>query len=183
MPPLRLAPEWRIREWLNAPAPLSLETLRGRVVYAVAFQMLCPGCVSHALPQALRVRAVFDEAAVAVIGLHTVFEHHEAQGSRAALDAFLKEYRIGIPVGVDAPAAEGGLPQTMRLYAMQGTPTALLVDRAGRLRMQRFGHVDDLSLGASIQAPLGETPLADDHVEAPAEDIPVTCRPRGCEST
>lgn len=161
MAALREAPEWRVDTWLNpeglnAAGPLSLAAMRGRVVVAVAFQMLCPGCVSHALPQAMRVRTVFGANDVAVIGLHAVFEHHEAQGSAAALAAFLHEYRIDFPVAIDKPAQGGGVPETMRAYAMQGTPTVLLIDRAGRLRLHRFGHVDDLYLGAAIQALVGE---------------------------
>lgn len=156
MPALRPAAEFRVAHWLNAPAPLSLAALRGRVVMAVAFQMLCPGCVAHALPQASRVRAAFSEADLAVIGLHTVFEHHAAQGTREALAAFLHEYRIAFPVGADAPSPGGGPPQTMRAYAMQGTPTTILVDREGRLRLSRFGHVDDLTLGAFIATLVGE---------------------------
>ena len=78
------APEWRIVEWVNGEAPLS--ALRGRVVVALAFQMLCPGCATQALPQMSRVRAAFGEADVAVVGLHTVFEHHEAM-TPAALTA------------------------------------------------------------------------------------------------
>jgi len=154
----RPAPDWTIRDWLNAPAEMSLEALRGRVVMALAFQMLCPGCASHALPQAKRVRAAFGEGEVAVVGLHTVFEHHAAQGPVDALAAFLHEYKIGFPVGVDAPGDGGGLPETMRAYAMQGTPTTILIDRAGRLRMQRFGHVEDLHLGAAIATLVGEAP-------------------------
>ncbi len=156
---VRLAQPWTIAEWLNVGAPIALDSMRGRVVLAVAFQMLCPGCVSHALPQAQRVRAAFAESDLAVIGLHCVFEHHEAQGTRAALEAFLHEYRIGFPVGIDAHAQGDPLPKTMRAYNMQGTPTTLLIDRAGRLRMQTFGHVDDLRLGAAIGTLLGEGEL------------------------
>jgi hypothetical protein len=144
------APEWQVLQWLNTPEPLSLAALRGRVVLVIAFQMLCPGCVSLGLPQALRARKAFVGSGLAVIGLHTVFEHHEAQGSRAALAAFLHEYRIGFPVGIDAPSAHGGLPQTMQAYNMQGTPTTLLIDRAGRLRLHHFGHIEDMELGATI---------------------------------
>jgi AhpC/TSA family len=150
------ASEWRVSHWLNTPSPLSLGALRGRVVLAVAFQMLCPGCVSQGLPQAQRARAAFSPEDVAVIGLHTVFEHHEAQGTPQALAAFLHEYRISFPVGIDAQSGEG-IPQTMRLYQMQGTPTTILIDRAGMLRLQTFGHLDDLRLGAAIQALIGET--------------------------
>ena len=144
-----LAPELEVSRWFNAPAPLTLAALRGRVVLVEAFQMLCPGCVSHGLPQAQRVRQVFHREDVAVIGLHTVFEHHAAM-TPVALEAFLHEYRIDFPVGVDTPSAESPIPRTMAAYGMRGTPTLLLVDRAGRLRQHHFGQVEDLVLGAQI---------------------------------
>jgi len=141
------APEWRTVQWFNSHEPLSLERLSGRVIVLYAFQMLCPGCVSHALPQAKRLRETFGEQQVAVIGLHTVFEHHEANSPKT-LAAFLHENRIDFPVGIDAPGADGGIPETMRAYIMQGTPTVVLIDGQGRLRRQYFGHVPDLRLGA-----------------------------------
>ena len=36
------------------------------------------------------------------------------------------------------------------------TPTLILIDRAGRLRLQHFGLVDDLRLGAQIATLLSE---------------------------
>ena len=139
------APELQTTDWLNTDEPTLLGALRGKVVLIEAFQMLCPGCVSHGLPQAMRAHRVFDRDEVAVVGLHTVFEHHDAQGSRAALAAFLHEYKITFPVGIDAPSGRGGLPKTMALYGMKGTPTLLLVDKRGRLRKHKFGWEDDLS--------------------------------------
>jgi hypothetical protein len=156
------APEWQVAHWLNTPAPLTLADLRGRVVFMVAFQMLCPGCVSEGLPQALRAREAFPESELAVVGLHTVFEHHEAQGTKAALQAFLHEYRIGFPVGIDESDPENAIPRTMQAYAMRGTPTTLIFDRSGRLRVREFGHLDDLRLGAVIAALIAEKkPAAD----------------------
>lgn len=144
------APLWRISEWLNTPAPMDLEAQRGHVVVACAFQMLCPGCVSHAIPQLKAVHELFAPLGAIVVGLHTVFEHHEAM-TTTALRAFLHEYRVRCPVGVDAPASDGGsIPQTMSAYRMQGTPTFLLIDRSGQLRRQIFGHTPDLQLGAEI---------------------------------
>ena len=145
-----LAPPWRISEWLNTPVPLDLEAQRDYVVVACAFQMLCPGCVSHAIPQLKAVHELFTPLGAVVVGLHTVFEHHEAM-TTTALRAFLHEYRVRCPIGVDAPAVDGGrIPQTMAAYRMQGTPTFLLIDRSGCLRRQIFGHVPDLQLGADI---------------------------------
>ena len=146
----RPAPEWQTTMWFNTPEPLSLERLRGRVVLLHAFQMLCPGCVARGLPQARRVAELFADAPLTVVGLHTVFEHHEAMGAES-LRAFLHEYRILFPVGVDMAGMDGDpIPLTMRVYAMQGTPTTVLIDARGRLRRQVFGIHDDLLLGAEI---------------------------------
>ncbi|PKP78233.1 MAG: alkyl hydroperoxide reductase [Alphaproteobacteria bacterium HGW-Alphaproteobacteria-3] len=154
------APPILASEWLNTPAPLALETLRGRVVAVECFQMLCPGCVSHGLPQAQRIAQTFRAEDVVVIGLHCVFEHHDAQGP-VSLAAFLHEYRIRFPVAVDMVGTDGPLPQTMARYALEGTPTLLLIDRSGRLRARHFGSVPDLALGADIMALVREGMNAD----------------------
>ena len=144
------APAWRMSAWLNTRSPIGLEVQHGRVVVACAFQMLCPGCVAQALPQLKAVHQRFASDDMLVVGLHTVFEHHEAM-TIAALKAFLYENQIQLPVGVDQHVAGGGsVPQTMAAYRMRGTPTWLLIDRAGNLRRQVFGHIDDLMLGAEI---------------------------------
>lgn len=151
-----LAPEWHIAEWLNTSEPIRLEEQRGRVVVACAFQMLCPGCVAHAIPQLKAVSELFAPPGTVVVGLHTVFEHHEAM-TTTSLRAFLYENRIHFPVGVDAPPDVGGpVPRTMQAYQMQGTPTLLLIDHAGRLRRQVFGRLSDLELGAAIASLLTE---------------------------
>jgi len=146
----RSAPEWMTTTWFNTPEPLSLERLRGQVVVLHAFQMLCPGCVAHGIPQTQRIADIFKSAPLTVIGLHTVFEHHEAMGLES-LRAFLHEYRVRFPVGVDVPGPDGDpMPRTMRAYAMEGTPTTVLIDARGQLRRQVFGVHDDLLLGAEI---------------------------------
>lgn len=143
------APPWSVTSWLHADIAPTLESMRGSVVVAHAFQMLCPGCVQYALPQMMKVREQFDERDVAVIGLHTVFEHHEAM-TPVALRAFAHEYRLDVPIGIDAHEAGASLPVTMRRYGMRGTPTLLLIDRRGDLRLHVFGAVDDMALGAAI---------------------------------
>ncbi|MBN8473204.1 redoxin family protein [Sulfuritalea sp.] len=150
-----MALEWQVDVWLNTRAPLELSQLRGRVVLLHAFQMLCPGCVSHAVPQAERVHQEYAEHGVSVIGLHTVFEHHAAM-MPVALEAFLHEYRVTHPVGVDVAVAGISIPATMRRYGMQGTPTLILIDRAGKLRLHELGRMDDLRLGMMLGQLLAE---------------------------
>lgn len=150
-----VAPEFEVSAWLNAAQAPTLAALRGRVVAVVAFQMLCPGCVSHGIPQAKAIRQLFSDDEVAVLGLHSVFEHHAAM-NRTALDAFVHEYRIDFPVGIDRPDKAGPIPRTMARYAMRGTPTLLLFDRHGILRHSLFGHVEDMRVGALIGNLLAE---------------------------
>ena len=111
--------------------------------------MLCPGCVSDGLPQAMRVHEAFGDGMVKVLGLHTVFEHHEAMLPES-LEAFFYEYKIRFPVGVDQAGIGVAIPKTMEAYQMQRTPTLILIDKLGRRRAQHFGHVSDLQLGAEI---------------------------------
>ena len=135
-------------EWLNTDDPPVLEGLKGRVVVVEAFQMLCPGCVGHGLPQALRIRQTFRPEDVMVIGLHSVFEHHEAM-TPVALRAFLHEYRIRFPVAVDA-VGQGPMPRTMAEWGLEGTPSLILFDRQGRMRARHLGQVSDMAVGAEI---------------------------------
>ena len=175
-----LAPELQVTQWFNSPVPISLSDLRGKVVVIEAFQMLCPGCVSHGLPQAKRVSEAFSRDDVVVLGLHSVFEHHCAMRPHA-LEAFLHEYRIGFPVGVDQQSdiESTALPKTMQAYQLRGTPSLLVIDQAGRLRLNLFGQEDDMKLAATISRLVFETINSDEISEA-GNIVGQTCTPEGC---
>lgn len=147
-PPSSLPP-LRVSRWFNTPVPIELDALRGRVVVIHAFQMLCPACVMHGLPQVVKLRETFAEDQVAVIGLHTVFEHHAVMGVEA-LQAFIHEYRLRMPIGIDEANGDGDVPLTMTAWGLQGTPSLLVLDREGRLRLKHLGRLDDMALGAVI---------------------------------
>jgi peroxiredoxin len=149
------APPLQVSEWLNTKAPLALEDLRGKVVVLHAFQMLCPACVQLATPQMQQLQAMFEGGEVAVVGLHTVFEHHEAMRP-VSLKAFAHENRLTFPIGVDRHEAGDPVPLTMRAYGFQGTPSLVLIDRQGRIRYQGFGHEPDLGLGVLVGSLVAE---------------------------
>ena len=133
------APEIAVSQWFNSIEPLTLAGLRGRPVLLHAFQMLCPGCVAHGTPQAQRAFDLFKHSDLQVIGLHTVFEHHAAM-TPVSLEAFIHEYRLGFPIGVD--------------QAEEGTPFPVTIGRDGNIVHHGFGQQSDMALGAIIAAEL-----------------------------
>ncbi|MBL1293872.1 MAG: redoxin domain-containing protein [Thiotrichales bacterium] len=172
------APEWSVSQWFNTATPITLEQLRGKVVVLHAFQMLCPGCVSHGIPQAQKLYDYFSKDDVTVIGMHTVFEHHDAM-TPTSLEAFLYEYRVKFPVGVDRANDGGGTPVTMARYQMRGTPTLILIDRDGMLRANYFGRPEDLQVGAEVSALVNAAHI-DNKLATDSDAIVEGCNDDGC---
>lgn len=170
------APELQVSEWFNTDKNLKLSDFLGKVVVIEAFQMLCPGCVIHGIPLAQAVREHFSNEHVAVIGLHTVFEHHDAM-TPVSLKAFLHEYRIRFPVAVDKQGT-GPLPETMAAYGMRGTPSLVLLDQSGRIAAHHFGQVSKLQLGAEIGSLLASEAAAEDASRQPSQAR--RCDDTGC---
>jgi thiol-disulfide isomerase/thioredoxin len=149
MDALAPAPAWQVSQWFNCPQAIDFNQLKGKVVLLHAFQLLCPGCVSHGVPQAERVHRMLAGDDLIVVGLHTVFEHHAAM-TPVVLEAFLYENQIPHPIGVDVHQYGSTIPLTMLRYGLRGTPSIVVIDRAGRIRLNEFGKVDDLLLGSSL---------------------------------
>ena len=76
-----------------------------------------------------------------------------------SLEAFIHEYRLTFPIGVDE-AGDGALPVTMGRYGMRGTPTTVVIDRDGRIVEHAFGQVDDLALGLLLGSLAARQPIA-----------------------
>lgn len=174
------APPLSVSQWFNAEQPITLDAMRGRIVVIYAFQMLCPGCVAHGLPQAMKVSQTFSRHELVVLGLHSVFEHHDAMAPHA-LQAFLHEYRISFPVGVDRLAADNTIPSTMQDYRLRGTPSLIVIDRQGLLRLNHFGHLDDLPLGVLLGTLIAE-PAPERASLAGAGDDETSLCPPGAEN-
>lgn len=146
--------ELEVSQWLNHKG-LTPQDLRGKVVLIEVFQMLCPGCVNHSIPQAVKIHRKIDDSQLQVIGLHSVFEHHDVM-TPEALKVFLSEFGVAFPVAVDKPRKGQPIPTTMKKYRLEGTPSTMLVDRKGRIRQVEFGQMDDFVLGLLIGSLLSE---------------------------
>jgi len=130
-----------VQEWLNSPEGYNLDVKAPRVKVIHAFQMLCPGCVYHGIPQTIELYERLKDHNVDVVGLHTVFENHHAMGPDS-LKVFIKEFRLPFPVGIDQHVDGKWMPETMKAYDLQGTPSTIVIDQQGEIRVKHFGIID-----------------------------------------
>ena len=144
----KIAPEWRISEWLNGEGT-TVEALRGKVVVIDFFQLWCPGCNAFSVPLMHKWEKQYAEQAeagdIVFLSIHTVFEGHEYQNPDR-LREYVKNKGITHLVGIDQHRPGEETPQTMRLYRTRGTPEMAIVDRSGVVRFQRFGGFDPQNL-------------------------------------
>jgi hypothetical protein len=67
------APDLHIDRWVQG-GPADISDLAGQVVLVEVFQVNCPGCFVHALPEALRLHRTYRVQGLFVMGLATAFE-------------------------------------------------------------------------------------------------------------
>ncbi|MBA4718883.1 MAG: redoxin domain-containing protein [Nitrosopumilus sp.] len=212
------APNFGVSEWIQG-APTNFDQEKDHVVLLEVFQVNCPGCFMHAIPEAINIYNKYKDDGVRVLGLATAFEDFdkntldnlkmlaetgeviEETKSALSMNGKLQEgnklhYKIPFPLGMDnlTKATEEisqekimqfiypQIPEfdsqpedyrnqiiqkvksymkskeysaeTFEKFSLQGTPSAILVDRKGILRDVSFGqsgHVD-----AMIQKLLNE---------------------------
>jgi thiol-disulfide isomerase/thioredoxin len=91
------APELQIEKWMQGE-PTSLPQLRGKVVLIEVFQVNCPGCFVHALPEVVRLHENYKGQGLVVIGLATAFEDFD-KNTEANLQRLLQHGElIGDPL-------------------------------------------------------------------------------------
>ena len=140
-----LAPEFSgIDAWLNSP-PLTMESLRGRVVLVDFWTYGCVNCV-HTLPALKRWHERYASQGLVVVGVHTpefAFER-PLDNLRDAVD----RYQISYPVAQDNRYA------TWTAFRNRYWPALYLIDREGRIVFRHFGEGDEAAVQARIEAEL-----------------------------
>jgi len=212
------APNFGVSEWVQG-APTNFDQEKDHVVLLEVFQVNCPGCFMHAIPEAIEIYNKYKDDGVRVLGLATAFEDFdknnlenlkmlaetgevvgETKGA-FSMSGQLQEgsklpYKIPFPLGMDNLSKTSGevsqekimefihpqIPEfdsqpedyrnqiiqrvkdymkskeysaeTFEKFALQGTPSMILVDRKGILRDVSFGSVGNVE--AKIQKLLKE---------------------------
>ncbi|MBT5201623.1 MAG: redoxin domain-containing protein [Thaumarchaeota archaeon] len=203
-------PNFGVSEWVQG-APTNFDQEKDHVVLLEVFQVNCPGCFMHAIPEAIGIYNKYKDEGVRVLGIATAFEDFdkntldnlkmlaetgevigETKGA-LSMNGQLQEgklpYKIPFPLGMDNLTKTTGdisqekimefiypqIPEfdsqpedyrnqiiqrvkgymkskeysaeTFEKFALQGTPSTILVDRKGILRDVSFGqagHVDSM---------------------------------------
>jgi hypothetical protein len=67
------APNLVVAEWVQG-RPTNIDKERGNVVLVEVFQVNCPGCFTHGIPQAIDLRIKYFHGGLRVLGVATAFE-------------------------------------------------------------------------------------------------------------
>ena len=67
------APNFGVSEWVQG-APTNFDQEKDHIVLVEVFQVNCPGCFMHALPEAIEIYNKYKDDGVRVIGIATAFE-------------------------------------------------------------------------------------------------------------
>ncbi|HEX8559516.1 MAG TPA: TlpA disulfide reductase family protein [Pyrinomonadaceae bacterium] len=138
--PSAAPPEIRAAEWIDQ-TPVRLADLRGKVVLLDFWATWCGPC-RHTIPKLNSLHKKYGGRGLVVLGL-TDFEG-QAEGralTRAQETAYLRQFKKqrGIAYGF----AVSDDKETARDYGVVSIPTAVLIDRRGRVRFITISANDD----------------------------------------
>ncbi|HWY80237.1 MAG TPA: cytochrome c biogenesis protein DipZ [Candidatus Sulfotelmatobacter sp.] len=137
-----------IDKWLNTDKPLTIASLKGKVVLVDFWTYTCINCI-RTLPHVTSWYDKYNKAGFVVVGVHTPefqFEH-DTQNVRNAI----KRYNIHYPVAQDNEYA------TWNIYSNQYWPAEYLIDANGTIRRTEFGEGKYDQMELAIRSLLQET--------------------------
>jgi cytochrome c biogenesis protein CcdA/thiol-disulfide isomerase/thioredoxin len=144
------APEFNeTQDWFNTPEqkPLSLSSLRGRVVLVDFWTYTCINCI-RTLPYLKAWDATYRHDGLTIVGVETpefAFEHDASNVSNA-----IKQFGLKYPVVQDNKMG------TWNAYGNEYWPADYLIDAKGQVRYAAFGEGDYDKTETAIRALLAE---------------------------
>jgi len=150
LPALGAAPEFiGNQRWFNTPGgrPLTLASLRGRVVLVDFWTYTCINCI-RTLPYLEAWDARYRSAGLTIVGVHSPefgFEH-DAGNVASAITKF----------GVRYPVAQDNNLATWNAWGNQYWPAEYLIDARGQVRHTNFGEGDYAATEAAIRSLLAQ---------------------------
>ena len=201
------APNLKLGKWVQG-MDTNFDKEGDNVKLVEVFQVNCPGCFMHSIPEIINIYNKYKGDGLSVMGVATAFEDYDKNtlenlemllttgevvgDTKQALTQYGQlndgklQFKIPYPVAMDSLVKEGGEPsmekmtafinqqipnfesqpddyknqiyarvkeyykskeftaETFEMYALQGTPSTILVDRKGILRDVSFGSTANL---------------------------------------
>jgi len=135
----RPAPAWRNDSWLNTDRPLTVASLKGRVVLLNFWVFTCYNC-TNTVPSLVEFDRKYRPQGLTLIGIHTPeFPPYAGEHDKANVERALKKY------GIEYPVAQDNDNRTWNLYDIRYWPSFVLIDKRGRIRYEGYGefHLND----------------------------------------
>ncbi|HEY2774880.1 MAG TPA: redoxin domain-containing protein [Candidatus Binatia bacterium] len=140
------APEFAgIGAWINS-APLTMASLRGKVVLVDFWTWSCANCV-RSLPHVRDWHERYSADGLVVIGVHT--PESDFEKDRADLESAIARYGIRHAVAQDNDWA------TWKAWGNHYWPAVYLVDRRGHIVLRHMGEGGYEEIDAAIRRELG----------------------------
>lgn len=134
------------RGWLNTDKPLSLNSLRGKIVLLDFWTYGCINCL-HIIPELKRLEAKYPNELV-VIGIHSAKFENEGQTENIR--------KIILRYGIEHPVANDADFKIWRSYFVQAWPTRILLDATGSVRLRIAGERGNEQIETEIQKLIAE---------------------------
>jgi thiol-disulfide isomerase/thioredoxin len=151
------SPEIKVAEWIGQE-PVSLASLRGRVVLLDFWATWCTFCV-RTMPRLNSLHQKYKDRGLVILGVNEFegnIEGHDV--TRAQELEYFRQFKRRMNVSYGFAVAGDG--ENSRLYGVSGLPTAVLIDRRGRVRFITISASEDeaAALKKMIAKLLDESP-------------------------
>ncbi len=135
----KVPPEFVGGPWLNAPAPLTLAGLRGKVVIVNFWVYSCINC-HNSLPTLSSWYGKYHDQGLEIVGVHT--PEFESDKPTDSVQASLKAD------GVTWPIVQDNARTNWNAWGIHSWPTFIVIDRQGNVRASHVGEISSRFPGA-----------------------------------
>jgi thiol-disulfide isomerase/thioredoxin len=118
-------------DWINVPAPLTMEALRGKIVLFDFWTYGCINCI-HMIPTLERLEEKYGNALV-IIGVHSA--KFENEGETENIRQIVQRYNLAHPVINDSDFV------VWQTYGVNAWPTFVVIDPRGNVLARQAGEI------------------------------------------